>query len=408
MASNQAVKNTLFVWEGKNKNGQTVKGLQKAPSEAVIRALLRRQGINPTAIKKQNSRAARKNKKKIKPVDIAIFSRQLATMIGAGVPLVQALDIVARGNENLSMRELIMTIRASIEGGSSLSEALAEHPAYFDDLFVNLVNAGEKSGALETLLDKIATYKEKAEAIKAKVRKALTYPSVVTIVAFVVTGILLYFVVPQFEGLFSSFGADLPAFTRMVINLSEFVQSWWWIILGTIGGIVAVIRFFNRTSPEFRRGRDRLLLRLPVIGKILHKAALARFTRTLSTMFAAGVPLVEAMESVAGATGNIVFQEAVMKMREQVATGQQLHLCMQERMDLFPNMAVQMIAIGEESGALDDMSAKVAEFYEAEVDNLVDNLSTLLEPMIMAILGILVGGLVTAMYLPIFQMGNAI
>ena len=223
-----------------------------------------------------------------------------------------------------------------------------------------------------------------------------------------VTGILLYFVVPQFEGLFSSFGADLPAFTRMVVNLSKFVQAWWWLILGAIGGIVAVIRYFNRTSANFRRGRDRLLLRLPIIGKILHKAALARFTRTLSTMFAAGVPLVEAMESVAGATGNIVFQEAVMKMREQVATGQQLHLAMQDRIDLFPNMAVQMIAIGEESGSLDDMSAKVAEFYEAEVDNMVDNLSTLLEPLIMAILGVLVGGLVTAMYLPIFQMGNVI
>ena len=406
--ANQAVKNTLFRWEGKNKNGQTVKGTQNAPSEAVIRALLRRQGINPTAIKKEDARAARKSRQKIRPVDIAIFSRQLATMIGAGVPLVQALDIVARGNENLAMRELILTIRAAIEGGASLSEALGAHPKYFDDLFVNLVGAGEKSGALETLLDKIATYKEKSEAIKAKVRKALTYPTVVTLVAVVVTGILLYFVVPQFENLFSSFGADLPAFTRMVINLSKFVQAWWWIILAVIGGIVAAIRYVNRTSASFRHRRDQLLLRLPIIGKILHKAALARFSRTLSTMFTAGVPLVEAMESVAGATGNIIFQEAVMKMREQVATGQQLHLSMQERMDLFPNMAVQMIAIGEESGALDDMSGKVAEFYEAEVDNLVDNLSTLLEPLIMAILGVLVGGLVTAMYLPIFQMGKVI
>ena len=406
--ANQAVKNALFVWEGKNKSGKTVKGMQNAPSEAVIRALLRRQGINPTTIKKQNNRASSRRKQKIRPVDIAIFSRQLATMIGAGVPLVQALDIVARGNDNFAMRELILSIRTSIEGGSSLSEALAAHPVQFDDLFVNLVGAGEKSGALETLLDKIATYKEKAEAIKAKVRKALTYPTVVTIVAFVVTGILLYFVVPQFEGLFGSFGADLPAFTRLVINLSEFVRTWWWAILGSIGAIATVLRYFNRTSPKFRRRRDQLLLRVPVIGKILHKAALARFTRTLSTMFAAGVPLVEAMESVAGATGNILFQEAVMTMREQVATGQQLHLSMQERMDLFPNMAIQMIAIGEESGSLDDMSAKVAEFYEAEVDNLVDNLSTLLEPMIMAILGVLVGGLVTAMYLPIFQMGNVI
>ncbi|MDY6943045.1 MAG: type II secretion system F family protein [Pseudomonadota bacterium] len=405
--ANQSVKNATFAWEGKNKAGKVVKGQQSGPSEAVVKAMLRRQGINPTSVKKQSARSARSKTKKIKPVEIAIFSRQLATMMAAGVPLVQAFDIVGRGNDNPAMQVLVMGIKTEVEGGASLAESLATQPRYFDDLYVNLVAAGEKSGTLETLLDKIALYKEKSEAIKAKVRKAMTYPSIVLTVALVVTGILLYFVVPQFEGLFGSFGADLPAFTKMVISLSEFVQAWWWIILGSIGLMFATISYFNRTSATFRKGRDRLLLRLPVIGKIFYKGSIARFARTLSTMFAAGVPLVEALDSVSGATGNIIFQEAVQNMREQVATGQQLHITMQAS-GLFPNMAVQMIGIGEESGALDDMSAKVAEFYEAEVDNMVDNLSTLLEPMIMAILGILVGGLVTAMYLPIFQMGQVI
>jgi len=274
-------------------------------------------------------------------------------------------------------------------------------------LFVNLVGAGERSGALETLLDKIATYKEKAEAIKAKVRKALTYPTVVTIVAFVVTGILLYFVVPQFEGLFSSFGADLPAFTRMVIDLSEFVQSWWWIILGGIGGIVAVIRFFNRTSPEFRRGRDRLLLRIPIIGKILHKAALARFTRTLSTMFAAGVPLVEALDSVGGASGNMVYAQATEQIQRDVSTGAALTTSMTAT-GVFPTMVLQMASIGEESGSLDHMLAKAAEFYEDEVDEMVKGLSSLMEPFIIVILGVLIGGIVVSMYLPIFKLGAVV
>jgi type IV pilus assembly protein PilC len=305
------------------------------------------------------------------------------------------------------MQEMVMGIKSEVEAGSSLTDALATQPRYFDELFLHLVDAGERSGTLEALLDKIALYKEKAEALKAKIRKALTYPTVVVIVAFVVTGILLYFVVPQFESLFQGFGADLPAFTRLVIDLSEFVQAWWWVILLSIAGIVTGVGYANRTSRGFRRQRDILLLRLPIFGILLRKAAIARFARTLSTMFAAGVPLVDALESVAGATGNILYEEGVLRIRDQVSTGQQLNIAMQQT-DLFPNMVVQMIAIGEESGALDEMSAKVAEFYEAEVDNMVDNLSTLIEPLIMAVLGILVGGLVTAMYLPIFQMGQVV
>ncbi|MGH8562164.1 MAG: type II secretion system F family protein, partial [Nevskiales bacterium] len=346
-------------------------------------------------------------KKKITTGDIAIFSRQMATMMSAGVPLVQALDIVGRGHENPSMGELIVAIKNDVEAGGALAEALGKHPAYFNDLFVNLVDAGEKSGALETLLDKVATYMEKTEAIKAKVKKALTYPTAVLVVAFIVTGILLYFVVPQFKSLFEGFGADLPAFTQMVVNLSEIVTEWWWMFLVVVAGIVYTFAFFKQRSANFRRLLDRWSLKLPVVGVILYKAAIARFARTLSTMFAAGVPLVDAMTSVAKASGNIVFEEAIMGMRDQVSTGVQLNLTMSQS-GLFPNLAVQMVAIGEESGALDAMCAKVADFYEAEVDNLVDTLSSLLEPMIMAILGVLVGGLVIAMYLPIFKLGAVV
>ena len=406
MAKQAAAKQVVFQWEGKTKGGDVVRGQQAAPSEAVVKAQLRRQGINPTQVRRQSTRGKARGKK-IKPADIAIFSRQLATMMAAGVPLVQAFDIVGRGHDNPAMQEMVLGIKNEVEAGSSLTDALATQPRYFDDLFLHLVDAGERSGTLESLLDKIALYKEKAEALKAKIRKALTYPTVVVIVAFVVTGILLYFVVPQFESLFQGFGADLPAFTRLVIDLSEFVQAWWWIILLGIAAIVTGVGYANRTSPTFRRQRDILLLRLPIFGILLRKAAIARFARTLSTMFAAGVPLVDALESVAGATGNILYEEGVLRIRDQVSTGQQLNAAMQQT-DLFPNMVVQMIAIGEESGALDEMSAKVAEFYEAEVDNMVDNLSTLIEPLIMAVLGILVGGLVTAMYLPIFQMGQVV
>lgn len=406
-AKTEAVKEYTFKWEGTDRKGQRVKGQSMGPSESLIKSQLRKQGVNPISVRKQSSLLSASKKKAIKSVDISIFSRQMATMMAAGVPLVQALEIVGRGHDNPSMAEMILGIKAHVEGGNSFASSLAKYPLYFDDLFVNLVDAGERSGALETLLDKIATYKEKTELIKKKVKKALTYPTAVLAIAFIVTGILLYFVVPTFAELFQGFGADLPAFTKMVIDLSEFVQAKWWIILGIGGGSFYALFEAKRRSANVRRFLDRLLLKVPVVGDILYKSAVARFARTLSTMFAAGVPLVEAMESVAKAAGNIVFTEAILVMRDQVSTGQQLQLTMQQS-GMFPNMAVQMVAIGEESGALDEMCAKVADFYESEVDSLVDSLSSLLEPMIMAILGVLVGGLVTAMYLPIFKLGQAV
>lgn len=408
MASTMSETHT-YLWEGTDRKGGRIKGKTDAASEAMIKTLLRKQGINPIKVRKQTNLfgIGGKRKKKIKTADIAILARQMATMMTAGVPLVQSLDIIANGSDNPSMSELVRKVKSDIEGGGTLAEALAKHPEYFDDLFVNLVDAGEKSGALETLLDKIATYKEKTEAIKAKVRKALFYPSAVICVAIIVMGILLYFVVPQFQALFQGFGADLPAFTLMVIGLSEFIQAYWWAVLGAIGLAAFVLVRLNKRSRNFRRGKDRVMLKLPVIGDILYKAAVARFGRTLSTMFAAGVPLVEAMESVARASGNIVFEEAILQMQDQVSAGQQLQLAMSNT-GLFPNMAIQMVAIGEESGALDSMCAKVADFYEAEVDNQVDALSSLLEPLIMAIIGVLVGGLVVAMYLPIFKLGSVV
>ncbi|HUP90777.1 MAG TPA: type II secretion system F family protein [Solimonas sp.] len=407
MADVIAAKEFNFKWEGLDRKGQKVKGRSMGPSESMIKTQLRKQGINPISVRKQSSLLAGAKKRKITSADISIFSRQMATMMTAGVPLVQSLEIVGRSHDNPTMGAMVMQIKTYIESGSSFAESLGKFPLQFDDLFVNLVDAGEKSGALETLLDKIATYKEKTEAIKKKVKKALTYPSAVMVVAVIVTGILLYFVVPQFEDLFKGFGADLPAFTKMVIAMSRFVQDKWWAVLGGIIGTIAVFIFVKKRSQAFRRLLDRLMLKLPVVGDILYKSAVARFARTLSTMFAAGVPLVEAMESVARASGNIVFEEAILVMRDQVATGQQLQLTMQQS-GIFPNMATQMVQIGEESGALDAMCAKVADFYEAEVDAMVDALSSLLEPMIMAILGVLVGGLVVAMYLPIFALGQAI
>lgn len=401
-----AIKEFTFRWEGTDRKGNRIKGDRVGPSEHFIRMQLRRDGINPIVVRKQSSLFA-KRKKKIASGDIAIFLRQMATMLAAGVPLVQSLEIVGRGHENPSLGEMIMSIKAEIESGNSFAESLGKFPLYFDDLVVNLVEAGEKSGTLESLLDKIATYKEKTEAIKKKVKKALTYPTAVIVVAFIVTGILLYFVVPQFQSLFQGFGADLPAFTLMVIHLSEFVQSYWWMIIITVGGGFYALFEAKRRSANFRRLLDRILLKAPVIGAILYKSAVARFARTLSTMFAAGVPLVEAMDSVGKAAGNIIFTEAILKMKDEVATGQQLNFTMAQS-NLFPNMATQMVQIGEESGALDAMCAKVADFYEAEVDMLVDTLSSLLEPMIMSVLGVLVGGLVVAMYLPIFKLGQAI
>lgn len=401
-----AAKEFTFKWEGTDRKGKRMSGQTIAANEGVVKIQLRKQGINPLRVRKQSSLFGAR-KKKIESADIAIFSRQMATMMTAGVPLVQALEIVGKGHENPSMGELILAIKASIEGGASFAESLAKHPLYFDDLFVNLVDAGEKSGALETLLDKIATYKEKTEAIKKKVKKALTYPTAVLVVAFVVTGILLYFVVPQFESLFQGFGADLPAFTQFVVGLSKWLQAYWWMVLLGVGGIGFSFVQMKQRSAAFRRWLDRISLKLPVVGDILYKSAVARYHRTLSTMFAAGVPLVEAMDSVAGAAGNIIFYENIISIRDQIASGTQLQLAMSQT-GLFPPMAVQMVAIGEESGALDDMCAKVAEFYEDEVDNMVDTLSSLLEPLIMSVLGVLVGGLIVAMYLPIFKMGAVI
>jgi type IV pilus assembly protein PilC len=398
-------KDIPYNWEGKDKKGNKVRGRTLAVNENAVRAELRRQAIVPTKIRKQ-TRLFRTGGK-ISPEDIAIFSRQLATMLAAGIPLVQAFEIVGVGHEKPAMQKLILDIKTNIEGGSSLHESLAKHPLYFDDLYINLVEAGEQAGALESLLDKVATYKEKTEALKKKIKKALFYPAAVLAVAVIVTLILLLFVIPQFEALFKGFGADLPAFTRMVIELSRFVQDqgWWMGIIA--GGAFFTFFYFKKRSRALRHFLDRLSLRIPIVGPILVKAAIARYARTLSTMFSAGVPLVEAMESVAGATGNIVYEMAVMRMRDEVATGQRLQRAM-ENTGLFPNMVVQMIAVGEESGSLDAMAAKVADFYELEVDTAVDGLSSLLEPLIMAILGVLVGGLVIAMYLPIFKLGAVI
>jgi type IV pilus assembly protein PilC len=321
--------------------------------------------------------------------------------------LVQSFDIVGAGHENPAMQKLILAIKADVEGGTSLAKALSRHPLYFDDLFVNLVSAGEQAGALETLLEKIATYKEKTEAIKKKVKKALFYPAAVVVVAFIVTAILMIYVIPEFESLFQGFGADLPAFTRMVIDISKFIRSEGWLIAIAIGGSFAAFVYFKKRSRAMRHFLDRAVLRIPIIGPILNKSAIARYARTLATTFAAGVPLVEALDSVAGATGNIVYETAVLQMRDEVATGQRLQRAM-ENTELFPNMVNQMVAVGEESGSLDDMASKVADFYEEEVDNAVDSMSSLLEPLIMAILGVLVGGLVIAMYLPIFKMGAVV
>ncbi len=404
MSDSAAAKQFPFSWEGTDRRGKRVKGKLVAASEAAVRSEMRRQGLVPVKIRKQSNLF---KGGKVTTTDIAIFSRQLATMMSSGVPLVQSFEIIGNGHENRAMQELVLSIKTSVEGGTSLADSLARHPLHFDDLFVNLVGAGEQAGALESLLDKIATYKEKTEAIKAKIKKALFYPAAVVMVAIIVTTILLIFVIPQFESLFSGFGADLPSFTQKVIDMSLFVRTkGWLIVIGIVAFVFAFINFKKR-SRKFRHFLDRVSLKLPIVGQILNKAAIARFARTLSTMFAAGVPLVEAMDSVAGATGNIVYETATYQIRDEVSTGQRLQRAMQDT-ELFPNMVTQMIAIGEESGSLDEMSGKVADFYEAEVDNLVDSMSSLLEPLIMSILGVLVGGLVVAMYLPIFKMGAVV
>ena len=400
-------KDTQFLWEGKDKRGHKVRGKALAANEATLRADLRKQGVAPTRVRTQNKGLFGGGGAKPDAGDIAVFARQLATMMSAGIPMVQAFEIVGNGHEKPSMQKLILDIKASIEGGSTLHESLGKFPLYFDDLFVNLVEAGEQAGALESLLDKIASYKEKTEALKKKIKKALFYPIAVLAVAIIVSAVLLIFVIPQFESLFKGFGADLPAFTQMVVNLSRWVTKSGWQLVILIGAVVYTFLYFKKRSAPMRRFLDRMMLKFPVIGPILTKAAIARFTRTLATMFTAGVPLVEAMSSVSGATGNIVYQEATLRIKDEVATGQRLQRAM-ENTGLFPNMVIQMIAVGEESGSLDTMAGKVADFYEAEVDNAVDSMSSLMEPIIMAVLGVLVGGMVIAMYLPIFKLGSVV
>ncbi len=396
-----------FIWQGVDKDRKKINGVITAKSELIAKTELRRQGYRVTKIKKKTKSFFSPRLKAITPADIAIFARQLATMLGAGIPLVQSFDIVGKGHENPSMQDMLLSVKADIEGGDTLAEALKKKPLYFDELFCNLVDAGEQAGVLETLLDKIATYKEKTESMKKKIKKALGYPIAVIVVAFIVTAILLLFVVPVFEDMFKSFGADLPAFTRMVVTMSQWMKEWWWIVLGILIVVIYVFSYFKKRSRTFNHFLDKTLLKVPVVGMIINKSAIARFARTLSTMSAAGVPLVDALQSVSGACGNIIYAEAVLKMREEVATGQRLQVAMLQT-KLFPHMVQQMVAIGEESGSMDAMLAKVADFFEEEVDNLVDNLSSLMEPIIMVILGILIGGLVVAMYLPIFKMGAAV
>lgn len=402
-----ATKAEMYIWEGADRSGKRIKGEMSGTNDALIKAVLRRQGINPLKVKKKPKPLFGSGKKKITSKDICVFSRQLATMMSSGVPLVQSFEIVGRGHQNPSMQELLLTIKSDVEAGNSLGDALAKHPRYFDDLYVNLIRAGEAGGILEALLDKIATYKEKTEAIKGKIKKALFYPGAVIVVAFIITAILMIFVIPQFAELFQGFGADLPALTQLVINLSDAFVNYWYYIFGGIGVAIYGFIFAKKRSPGLRRLLDRLSLKIPVVGDILVKATIARFARTLGTMFAAGVPLVEAMNSVAGAAGNSVYQDAIYTIRDEIATGTQLQVAMRQS-GLFPNMVVQMVAIGEESGSIDSMLAKVAEFYEQEVDNAVDAMSSLMEPMIMVVLGTLIGGLVVAMYLPIFKMGSVV
>jgi len=399
-------KTSMYKWEGKNRQGAPMSGQMAGQDAALVKAQLRKQGINPTKVRKKGIEIFSSGKK-IKPMDVAIFTRQMATMMKAGVPLLQSFDIIIEGIENPNMRKLVDTVKQDVAAGNSFAVSLRKHPQHFDDLYCNLVESGEQSGALETLLDRVATYKEKTEALKAKIKKAMNYPLAVIAVAVIVTAILLIKVVPQFQEVFSNFGAELPAFTLFVIGISEFVQSDGWMIV--VGFILFVYLFgrAHRTSEKFRNFIDRTLLKSPVIGNIIYNSSVARFGRTLATTFAAGVPLVDALDSVAGATGNVVFKDAVMKVKSDVSSGMQLNFSMRST-GVFPSMALQMTAIGEESGSLDEMLDKVATHYEAEVDNAVDGLTALMEPIIMSVLGVLIGGLIIAMYLPIFQLGAVV
>ncbi len=397
----------IFVWEGTDKQGRKTKGEITSSNPNIAKAELRKQGINATRLKKKSAKSSFSMGGSIAPADIALFTRQMATMMRAGVPLVQSFEIVADGVDKPKMKDLILAIRNDVSGGTTFSGAIRKHPLHFDELFCNLVDAGEQSGSLETMLDRIATYKEKTESLKAKVRKAMTYPIAVLVVAFIVSGILLIKVVPQFESVFAGFGAELPAFTQFVVGLSESAQAYWHIMLGGIIAAVAGFIAARKRSKTLRDRIDQLTLKLPVVGNIALKSAVARYARTLSTTFAAGVPLVDALNSVAGATGNSVFTNAVYKIRDDVSTGQQLNFSMRNT-GVFPNMVTAMVAIGEESGALDDMLDKSATYYEEQVDNAVDNLTALMEPIIMSVLGVLIGGLIIAMYLPIFQLGAVV
>jgi type IV pilus assembly protein PilC len=398
---------STFIWSASDGKGGKLSGEIQASNMAMAKAQLRKQGIVANKLKKKPIQLGGPRKKPINTADIATMARQLATMMTAGVPLIQSFEIIGRGHENASVSELMADIKADIEGGQSFGEALRKHPKHFDDLFCDLVAAGEQSGALESMLGRIALYKEKSESIKKKIKKAMTYPIAVLVVALIVSAILLIKVVPQFESLFAGFGADLPAFTQMVINLSAWLQSNWYLV----GAVIAIVSFSYKSiyqkNKKVRDAQDHLLLKLPVVGLILNKAAIAKFARTLSTTFAAGVPLVEALESAAGASGNAYYRDAIIKVRDDVTSGMQMNLAMAST-GVFPNMVVQMVAIGEESGAIDQMLDKVAEVFEEEVDSAVDSMSSLMEPIIMSVLGVLVGGLIIAMYLPIFQMGAAV
>lgn len=402
----KALKTSTFSWEGTDRKGAKVKGEMGGQSPALVKAQLRKQGINPIKVRKKSVSLFSAGKA-IKPADIALFTRQMATMMKAGVPLLSSFDIIGEGFDNPNMRKMVDELKQEVAAGNSFASSLRKKPIQFDDLYCNLVEAGEQAGALETLLDRVATYKEKTEALKAKIKKAMTYPIAVLVVAIIVSAILLIKVVPQFEDVFKSFGAELPVFTQMVIGMSQVLQEWWLIVLIGVIGASFGIREIYRRSENFRNKIDQVLLKIPIVGDIIYKSSVARYARTLSTTFAAGVPLVEALDSVAGATGNVVFRKAVNQIKQDVSTGMQLNFSMRTT-GVFPSMALQMTAIGEESGSLDDMLDKVASFYETEVDNMVDNLTALMEPMIMAVLGVVVGGLIVAMYLPIFQLGQVV
>jgi len=396
-----------FNWVGIDKRGTKIKGEYAAKNASLVRAELRRQGINPTSVKPKGKPLFGASGRRIKPREIAVFSRQISVMMAAGVPMVQGFEIIASGQSNPRMKNMLTDIKVNIEGGATLAESLHKFPVQFDELYCNLVKAGESAGVLDTVLDTVATYKENIESLKSKIKKAMFYPAMVMSVAIIVSAILLIFVVPQFEAVFANFGAQLPAFTQMIVNLSKFMVGYWWAILLIVAAVVVGLIFLYKRSRTFAHFMARAVLKLPVIGKILHESAIARFARTLGVTFAAGVPLVEALESVGQATGSPVYNAAVLRIRDDVAVGHQLQLAMRQTA-LFPNMVVQMVAIGEESGALDKMLFKIAEFYEEEVNNAVDALASLMEPFIMVIIGVLVGGMVVGMYLPIFKLAAVV